>query len=125
MVLAGVQHVGKALKAAAHHLGQQVVAAGVVLVRRLVAHAESARHIAQAQLLQPMLCNRVVGGLHAGFFEVNGFFGGGHAGIVLGLRGAMPLMSSAITRTGAHAAARLSAPSFLDNELGHSWRRLG
>ncbi len=50
-VLPGIQMLCKLLEAPSHHLGQQMVAARVVLVRCLVRHAQAARHVAQAQPL--------------------------------------------------------------------------
>lgn len=47
----------KTLEATTHHLGQQVVAAGVMLVRRLVGHTELARHVAQAQVFDAAFGN--------------------------------------------------------------------
>ena len=48
-MLALVQVLRKLLEAAAHHFGQQMVTARIVLVRRLMRHTQSARHVAQAQ----------------------------------------------------------------------------
>jgi hypothetical protein len=67
---ARVQVVGKLPVAAADHRRQQVVAAGVVPVRRLVRHAQAARHLAQAQAFHAVLGDEAVRGAHAGLLEI-------------------------------------------------------
>ena len=74
---ARIQVRGEAQEAATHDLGEQVVAAGVVLVRRLVRHPQLARHVAQAQVLDAPLGDHLLRGHHAGFAQFERRFGFG------------------------------------------------
>lgn len=70
-----IQVVGEGDEGAAHHLGQQVIAAGIVLVGRLVRHAEPARDLAQAERLDAITLDDRQGFVDAGLAKLARRFG--------------------------------------------------
>ena len=76
---ASVKVMRKLLIAAAHDLGQQMVAARVVPIRRLVRNAQTTGHVTQAQVFNAVLCNDFACSLNAGITQIHWCGDGGGA----------------------------------------------